>query len=55
MWRRMLNRAGRAILSVGAAAAAQYVTQSPYALAVAPILSVVGKWMRERGFTYVPF
>lgn len=54
MWRRILNRAGRAVISIGAAGVVQYATGSPYALLVAPLLSALGKWMRERGFNNVP-
>lgn len=54
MWSRIINRAGRALLSIAAAGAAQYVTQSPYALLLAPLMQALGKWMRERGFQNVP-
>lgn len=55
MWRQLFNRAGRASLSIVAAAVAQSVAGSPVALVVAPILSVLGKWMRQQGFQNVPF
>lgn len=55
MWGRLFNRAGRAFLSVIAAGVAETVTGTPLALIIAPVLSVAGKWMRERGFQNVPF
>lgn len=55
MWRRLFNRAGRGLISIVAAGAAQALTGSPIALVLAPVLSVAGKWMRERGFNNVPF
>lgn len=54
MWSRVLGRAGRVLLSVAVAGAVQVVSGSPYALVLAPVLSAVGKWMRERGFNYIP-
>lgn len=55
MWRRILNRAGRASLSIAVAGVVHYVSGSEYAIVVAPLLQLVGKWMRERGFQNVPF
>lgn len=55
MWKRVFNRAGRVTLSIVAAGVAQYVSGSPYALVLVPLLSAAGKWMRERGFQNVPF
>lgn len=54
MWSRVITRVGRATLSIVVAGVAQYVAGSPYALVVAPVLSAIGKWMRERGFQNVP-
>jgi hypothetical protein len=55
MWRRILNRAGRAVISVVAGGVAVAVSGTPYALVLTPVLSALGKWMRERGFNNVPF
>lgn len=54
MWVRLLSRVGRASLSIVVAGVAQYASGSPYALIIAPVVQVVGKWMRERGFQNVP-
>ena len=54
MWKRILKRTGRVALSVGLAGIVQYATNSPYALALAPVLSALGKWARDRGLNGVP-
>jgi len=51
---RIIKRFGRVALSVVIAGAVQYATNSPYALVLAPVLSALGKWARERDLPYVP-
>lgn len=55
MWQRLVNRAGRVLLSIIVAGVVQYVSNSKYALILAPVLSTIGKWLREKGFNYIPF
>ncbi len=54
MWKSAAKRFGRVALSVCIAGVVQYASNSPYAMALAPVLSALGKWARDRGLQYVP-
>lgn len=55
MWKRIMVRVGRVVLSVVAAGVVQYATSSEYAAVLVPMLSGLGKWLREKGVQNVPF
>lgn len=54
MWKSVLSRVGRAGLSILAAGAVQYATNSPYALILVPVLQGLGKYLRNSGYNYIP-
>lgn len=54
MFKNIAKRFGRVAVSTLLAGAAQYASGSKYALILAPVLSAVGKWAREKGMSNVP-